>query len=87
MVNDRGTITEFTIGNVAVDIDGRWCTPPVDCGLLGGVFRKEMLEAGVLVERPIRVEDVVGARRVAFLNSVRGWLPAELIDGPAASRS
>ncbi len=79
LVNDRGTVTEFTIGNVAVHIDGRWCTPPIDCGLLGGVYRRVMLEAGVLIERPIRVEDVLSATNVAFLNSVRGWRPAELI--------
>ncbi len=86
MVNDRGTITEFTIGNVCVQIDGRWCTPPVDCGLLGGVARRAMLEAGVLVERPIRLEDLVAARRVAFLNSVKGWRPAKRI-GVEAARS
>ncbi len=80
LINDRGTVTEFTIGNVAVEIDGRWCTPPIECGVLGGVFRRAMLDAGVLIERPIRIEDVVAARRVAFLNSVRGWRPAVMID-------
>ncbi len=77
LVNERGEITEFTIGNVAVEIDDVWCTPPIECGLLGGVFRNQLVATGVLSERVIDLEELGRANRVAFLNSVRGWRPAE----------
>ena len=50
LVNDRGEITESTIANVAVRVDGRWRTPPLDAGLLPGIGRAVALEEGRLVE-------------------------------------
>ena len=38
--------TESTIANVAVRIDGRWVTPPLDAGLLPGIGRAVALEEG-----------------------------------------
>ncbi len=80
LVNERGEITEFTIGNVAVEIDDVWCTPPIECGLLGGVLRNRLVARGELSERVIDLEELGGANRVAFLNSVRGWRCAELLE-------
>ncbi len=80
LVNERGEITEFTIGNVAVEIDDVWYTPPIECGLLGGVLRNRLVARGELSERVIDLEELGGANRVAFLNSVRGWRCAELLE-------
>ena len=44
--NPDRQVTESTIANIVVDIDGRKVTPPVDCGLLAGTFRAELLESG-----------------------------------------
>ena len=46
LVNDRGEMTESTIANVAVHVDGRWVTPPLDAGLLPGIGRAVALEDG-----------------------------------------
>lgn len=73
-----GEVTETTIGNLAVRVDGRWVTPPVACGLLPGTERAARLAAGELVEKVVTVEDLRLATGIARLNSVRGWEEAEL---------
>ena len=72
LFNEKGEITESTIANVAVDIEGKLCTPPVSCGLLPGTLRAHLLQQGELVERPITVAELLRSPRVLLLNSVRG---------------
>jgi para-aminobenzoate synthetase/4-amino-4-deoxychorismate lyase len=79
LVNDRGELTETTIANLAVRLDGRWWTPPTTSGCLPGVERARLLDAGRLHERVLRVEDLAAAERLAVLNSLRGWREAELL--------
>lgn len=76
--NERGELTESTIGNLAVVLDGIWWTPPVACGLLPGVYRAELLQRGQLRERILYPEDLARADRVYLLNSVRRAWPAQL---------
>jgi para-aminobenzoate synthetase/4-amino-4-deoxychorismate lyase len=47
--NAAGELTETTIGNVALRIDGRWLTPPVSAGLLPGTYRAALLAEGRIV--------------------------------------
>jgi para-aminobenzoate synthetase/4-amino-4-deoxychorismate lyase len=79
LVNLGGEVTESTIANVAVLVDGRWWTPPLAAGLLPGIERAEALAAGRVAERPLRVADVRRAASIALLNSVRGWRAASLV--------
>lgn len=79
LVNQAGYITETTIGNLAVLIDGIWVTPPTRDGLLAGVRRASMLAAGDLIERSVTVEELRSARGIARLNAVRGWELATLV--------
>ena len=72
--NEDGELTEFTIGNLVVDLDGQRYTPPRDCGLLAGTFREELLERHEITERVIRREDLARATRVWLVNSVREWV-------------
>ena len=76
--NERGELTEFTIGNVALKLDGQWFTPPLHCGLLPGVMRESLLAEGRLRERVLLVGDVPRAEGLALLNSVRGWVDVVL---------
>ncbi|MEX0754320.1 MAG: aminodeoxychorismate synthase component I [Actinomycetota bacterium] len=80
LVNGRGQITESTIANVAVRIDGIWYTPPLGAGCLPGTRRSELLEDGTLHERAIMVDEARGAQEIALINATRGWRPAVLID-------
>jgi len=77
--NESGEITEFTRGNVAVKLYGRWITPPLSSGLLPGVGREHALAAGRIVEGVIRVVDLERAEGMALLNSLRGWIDVELV--------
>jgi para-aminobenzoate synthetase/4-amino-4-deoxychorismate lyase len=78
--NARGEITESTIANVVVRLDGRLVTPPVSCGLLAGTLRDWLLARGRVVEGIITREDLARAEGIYLVNSVRGWMPVELID-------
>ena len=77
--NERFEVTEFTRGNVVISLDGKLLTPALDCGLLRGVLRAELLEKKVIRESIIHKEDLARAEAIWFINSVRGWLPAQTI--------
>jgi para-aminobenzoate synthetase/4-amino-4-deoxychorismate lyase len=79
LVNDRGEVTESTIANLAVRLDGVWVTPPVDAGLLPGTYRNVLLREGRMTERPVTVDELRGAGELALVSSVRGWRPAALV--------
>ena len=79
--NPRGEITESTIANVVIRRHGRLLTPPVSCGLLPGVYREHLLASGRIHEAIITREDILQAEALYLINSVRGWIPAEVIGG------
>ncbi len=78
LFNERGEITEFTRGNVAVELGGRLITPPQSSGLLPGTLRAEMLAEGKLIERVLKRDDLDRASAVWFLNSLRGMFRVRL---------
>ena len=80
LVNDRGEITESTIANVAVSLDGRWVTPPLDAGLLPGVGREVALEEGWLVEAHRAARRPRRADAIELVSDVRGRRPVLLVD-------
>jgi len=80
--NERGEITETTFANIVVRLDGRLCTPPVECGLLGGVFRAHLLAGGNIREKIVTIDDMTRAEEIFAINSVRGWMPATLEGAP-----
>ena len=75
LFNERGEITEFTRGNVAVELDGCLITPSESSGLLPGTLRAELLSQGKLIERVLKHDDLRRARALWFLNSLRGFFP------------
>jgi para-aminobenzoate synthetase/4-amino-4-deoxychorismate lyase len=78
LVNDRDEVTESTIANLAVRIDGSWYTPPLSSGLLPGTGRAASLAAGALRERVITVEELRTAEAIELISSTRGRRRAEL---------
>jgi para-aminobenzoate synthetase/4-amino-4-deoxychorismate lyase len=77
--NDTGALTEFTIGNVVLEIEGRRWTPPREEGLLAGVFRGVLLERGEIAERRLVLADLSRAGGLWLINSVREWVPVEMV--------
>jgi len=72
-LNLRGKVTEGAISNVFVVKDGRWFTPPMECGLLAGVYRRHLLETRPEIEeRVLSLEDLRQADAIYLCNAVRG---------------
>uniref|UniRef100_UPI0030D0E885 aminotransferase class IV n=1 Tax=uncultured Aquabacterium sp. TaxID=158753 RepID=UPI0030D0E885 len=78
LFNQAGELTEFTIGNVALLLDGRWFTPPLSAGMLPGVMRAHLLERGDLAERRLTTADLARAEAIELINSVRGRIRVKL---------
>jgi para-aminobenzoate synthetase/4-amino-4-deoxychorismate lyase len=71
--NERDQVTEGSYNTVVVSLRGELLTPPLECGLLPGVMREELLEVGAIREAVLTVDDLRGADRLWLVNSVRGW--------------
>ena len=78
--NADGEVTESSIANIVVEIDGKLYTPPRTSGLLAGVLRAELLDRRIVEERVITKKELAEASSFFLINSVRGWLRADLID-------
>ena len=79
LLNERGEVCEGTITNVFVDIgDGVLVTPALACGLLPGVLRGELLDAGRAREAVLSPADLMDAKALFVGNSLRGLIPARL---------
>lgn len=85
--NERGELTEFSIGNLVLEIDGSKWTPRVSAGLLPGVFREELLERGEVRERVLVEADLERASGVWLINSVREWVALSDVAGTCAVRA
>ncbi|MBN2508843.1 MAG: aminotransferase class IV [Spirochaetales bacterium] len=79
--NTRDEACETTRANIAIKMDGTWYTPPVSSGLLPGTFRRYLIKNGQLNERVLKKEDLLLAEETALINSVRRWMPAQVIPG------
>ena len=77
--NERGELTEFTIGNLVLEIDRRLVTPPVSSGLLPGTLRQQLLDRGEVTEQLIGEDDLDSATTIFRINSVRGWQRVDLV--------
>ena len=67
LYNERGELTEFTIGNLVVELNG----------LLAGTFRSHLVETGQVLEKVISVERLKECTKIFRVNSIRKW---ELVD-------
>ena len=72
--NEEGELTEFTTGNLVLELDGRRWTPPRECGLLAGTLRGALLRGGEISERVLDKSDLGRATRCWLVNGVRGWV-------------
>jgi para-aminobenzoate synthetase/4-amino-4-deoxychorismate lyase len=79
-LNLRGEVTEGAISNVFVVNGDHWSTPPVECGLLAGVYRRHLLEMRPdIEERVLFIDDLRSADAIYLANAVRGLRRVELL--------
>ena len=76
-IRDDGLVTEGSITNIFVAHDGRLLTPPARLGLLPGVLRRSLIEAGQAVEAELRLDDLEDGFYIG--NALRGLMPARLL--------
>ncbi len=76
-VRDDGLVTEGCISNVFIKRGGQLLTPPAALGLLPGVLRRSLLDAGRAVEVELTLADLAGGFLIG--NAVRGLVPARLL--------
>jgi para-aminobenzoate synthetase/4-amino-4-deoxychorismate lyase len=75
--SENDELTEFTIGNLVVELGGELFTPPISCGLLAGTFRSHLLEIGKIKERVIHKDELSKCSKVFLVNSVRKWVTTD----------
>ncbi|WP_286783013.1 aminodeoxychorismate synthase component I [Streptococcus sp. UBA4344] len=71
-ISENGYLQETSIGNLILEIDGKWYTPPVDVGILNGICRQRLIKEGRVVERYLTEADLARASHLYACNSVRG---------------
>ncbi len=76
--NEKGEVTEGTISNIIIRRQGRFLTPPVECGLLPGIGRQMLIERRQIWEEVLTPADLYAAESIYFLNSVRGLVEVRL---------
>lgn len=76
--NERKELTEGARTNVILEIDGKFYTPPLSCGLLNGVLRQNLIESGVCSEKLLYKKDLLEAENIYCINSVRGIKRVEI---------
>ncbi len=77
--NEKGELTEGSRSNVLIQQGGKLYTPPLECGLLSGIYRQKMLDEGACEEKILYLDDVLQAEKIYCVNSVRGIHEVKLI--------
>ena len=78
--NEKKQVTEGAISNIMIKKNGSFYTPPVECGLLNGVFRQHLFKSGRIPvkERVLYRKDIEKAGEIYMINSVRGPVKVKL---------
>ncbi len=82
LFNEKDELTEFSIGNLVVEMDGELVTPPISCGLLAGTFRAYLLETNQIKERIILKNELDKCSKIFLVNSLRRWVEVEIKKEP-----
>lgn len=78
LYNERNELTEFTPGNLVVELNDELLTPPISCGLLAGTFRTHLLETGKIKEQIIHKSQLQNCSKIFLINSIRKWVEVEI---------
>lgn len=76
-LRDDGLLTEGCFTNLFVERGGQLLTPPAGLGLLPGVLRRSLIEAGRAEEAELTLDDLADGFLIG--NALRGLMPAVLL--------
>lgn len=80
LLNSKEDVACAANGNIYALINGKWITPPIDDGVLGGTVRQILIDEGIVEETRISKDDLLAAEAAAFSNSLIGVVPIITID-------
>ena len=78
--NENGELLETSIGNLILQIAGKLYTPPINLGILPGIYRQHLLETGQVEERVLTLKELAQAEAIYGCNAVRGLYKLSLKD-------
>jgi para-aminobenzoate synthetase/4-amino-4-deoxychorismate lyase len=82
-LNRLDRVTEGAISNLFARFGDRWTTPPLEDGLLPGIWRARFLDETNAVETSLSLAELLRADEIVAGNSVRGAAPiAALVADP-----
>jgi branched-chain amino acid aminotransferase len=70
LLNTTGYLTESSVANFCVRLNGQWFTPPVEAGVLPGVIRRRLLEQGDVQVQPLLPSELDQADAMLLCNSL-----------------
>lgn len=79
LYNEQEELTESTIANIIMEIEGALYTPPLRCGLLPGTARAHLLATGQIKEKVLPVALLEKGYPLYLVNSVRGRYQAIMV--------
>lgn len=72
-VNEKNQITEGAVTNIFLKKGGMTYTPPVESGILPGIYRKYLLQNNINIkEEAVYKDDLLAADEVFLTNAVKG---------------
>lgn len=84
-LNERGEVTEGATNSIFVERAGELLTPPLECGVLPGVYRAWVLEHHPAArEAVLTLADLQQAEQIYLCNAIRGWREVTLDSTPLA---
>ncbi len=79
--NEKNEVTEGAIYNIFIKKGNKYYTPPVECGLLDGVYKRYIVAKKILnvEEKILWPDDIKTADKVILTNAVRGMVPVQFV--------
>jgi para-aminobenzoate synthetase / 4-amino-4-deoxychorismate lyase len=80
--NEKGQITEGAISNIFIKKDNAYYTPPIECGVLNGVYRRYLIQHKRLnvVEKVLYKQDLINADGIIMTNAIRGMIEVKVCE-------
>ena len=79
-LNADGALCEGSFTSLFIEKDGQLFTPPLNAGLLPGILRQDLLRTGRAHEKTLTPDMLEQADAIYLGNSLRGLIPAEMIN-------
>jgi len=79
-LNPKHELCEGSFTSIFIETDRKLLTPVISCGLLPGVLRQALIDAGKVEQTILTLADLKSADAIYVGNSLRGLMPAKFID-------